>query len=114
MIQKRNAMKTKSIKFKTIAIVIFFLSLITSQNIQSAIIDPEDIDEKFSNFLITASELPGYRLESTKTNDWEVGGEGMRQDVISQRWIAVESEEFTDINITLCVFDSAPEAIYGT
>ena len=112
MILKVVIMKTKIIKIKTIAIVILFLFLLTSQYAYSDIIDPEDVDEKFAKFLLTESEMKGYTLEKTETHLWEVGGEGKKQDCIIRKWVPDGSEVF--IKITLCVFDSAPEAISGT
>lgn len=72
------------------------------------------INNNIEKYLLSASEIDGYKLKSQYFNDWIVGENNKLQKTILQTWIPVESEQNLEILIETCVFSSISDAITGT
>lgn len=71
--------------------------------------DNEKIDERFWDFLLTADEVPGYRLKEVyRRSSISLYGLGY---VVNQKWASIDED--IDIDLTMEIFDSEETAMRG-
>ncbi len=76
----------------------------------------DEINEVYLPFLLEESDIPGYELINQGDSwFWQVG-DTLKHDAMRQNWKAKDPDlsKTHEINITMYVFDTVSEGIYGT
>jgi len=76
----------------------------------------DEINEMYLPFILEESDIPGYELINQGDSwFWQVG-DTLKHDAMRQNWKAKDPDlsKTHEINITMYVFDTVSEGIYGT
>ncbi|MGA1795183.1 MAG: hypothetical protein ACMUIL_04905 [bacterium] len=85
--------------------------IVTEAQITIEVTDDEGMDERFWDFLLTADEVPGYRLTKVRHHIAYRSNPGETEYVVEQDWASIDED--IEVNLMMEIFDSEEAAIRG-